>query len=329
MNFRTKIDIKKSDIEINHHTQIMMMGSCFSQNIGNRLIENKFKVDFGPFGILYNPISISSATMRLISQNRFNSGDLLYHNGVYQSLMHHGSFSSIDPELCINTINETFDKSSSLMTKTDIFLFTFGTAYAFRLKENNQIVANCHKLPPSKFIRERLSIDEIVDEWTTLINALKEINSNAKYIFTVSPIRHWKDGAHENVISKSILHLAIDKLQTIFPSQVLYFPAYEIVMDELRDYRFYDKDMMHPSTLTVDYIWNRFGETYFSPQTIEVNRQWIDLQKALNHRPLNELSKNHIVFLERTLNKIINFQEKYPHINCEVEISTLKDTLKK
>lgn len=328
MDFRTKIDIKKSTLDIDHHSKMMLMGSCFAQNIGNKLTENKFKVDFGPSGILYNPLSISASIKRLISRQEYSSDELFYHNEMYQSFMHHGSFSATDRDVCLNNINNSFIKSCSMIEESDVFLFTFGTAYIFMLKETNQVVANCHKLPADRFIRQRLTVEEIVDEWSTVLNQIIEINPKSKFIFTVSPIRHWKDGAHENVVSKSILHLAIDRLQTLYPSILLYFPAYEIVIDELRDYRFYEEDMIHPSSLAVDYIWNRFGRTFFSTKTLEINRQWNNLAKAINHRPINNNTESYFRFLRNTLYKLNSFQSMHPHINCEDEIKLLTDIIK-
>ncbi|NLX80834.1 MAG: GSCFA domain-containing protein [Proteiniphilum sp.] len=324
MKLLTKIDIAKSDIDINHQTKMMMFGSCFSDNIGTKLLENKFNVNINPFGILYNPASIASSINRLLARKSFTIKDLRYHNNIYQSFMHHGSYSSDDAKYSLSKINEDYRKAAKMIRDTNIFLFTFGTAYTFKLKYSKQVVANCHKFTPDTFIRERLSIDEIVIEWSNILNKLIEINPDAKFIFTVSPIRHWKDGAHENVISKSILHLAIDRLQTIFPNIVSYFPAYEILIDELRDYRFYADDMVHPSSLAVEYIWNKFHDTYFSETTQDINKQWNKLSKAMSHRSTNQNEDNYKKFLIQTRLRVMEFARKYPYIDCSPELSHLK-----
>ena len=327
MNLRTKIEIKKSEVDINHQTMMMMFGSCFSENIGLKLQEYKFNVKINPFGILYNPASIASSIYRLLLQKKFETSDLEYHNNVYQSFMHHGSYSSYDADISLEKINNDYLNAAKMIGNTNLFLFTFGTAYTFKLKHSEQVVANCHKFTPDTFIRERLSVDTIVNEWLDIIDKLLKINPNAKFIFTVSPIRHWKDGAHENVISKSILHLAIDNLQAIYPNNLSYFPAYEILMDELRDYRFYADDMLHPSSLAINYIWSKFEETFFSDKTIEINKQWNRIRKSIYHRPLNGSTDSYNSFLKETRKKVIDFSNKYPFIDFKFEMSHLKSLI--
>jgi hypothetical protein len=204
-------------------------------------------------------------------------------------------------------------KASDFIAKTDIFLITFGTAYVYHWKETGEVVGNCHKIPSDKFTRFRLSVDEIVSEWSEIISLIKNKNSKAIFLFTVSPIRHWKDGAHENQVSKSILHLAIDNLQSRF-EDIHYFPAYEILLDELRDYRFFAEDMMHPSSVAISYIWKRFSETYFSDKTAEINQEWSHIYRAIHHKPMNPETEAHQRFLEQTRLKMETFFEKYPEI---------------
>lgn len=297
----------------------MMFGSCFSQNIGQKLLDNKFQAIINPFGILYNPSSIASSIKRLLSHKEFEQIELVFHNEMYQSFMHHGSFSSNDKDKCITDINKEFNKSASFINNTDTYLFTFGTAYAYKLNETGDVVANCHKFHASNFTRYRLSVEDIVNEWTNVIDNLLAINPKAKFVFTVSPIRHWKDGAHDNVISKSILHLAIDSLQTMYPDSLLYFPAYEILMDELRDYRFYAEDMMHPSSLAIEYIWQRFGDVFFSSNTLEISNKWMRISQAINHRPINAETNNYNNFLKQTLKRVVEFNKNYPYIDCDKE----------
>ncbi|MGI6047147.1 MAG: GSCFA domain-containing protein [Petrimonas sp.] len=328
MDFRTRISIPTSDFQLNHSTRMMLLGSCFSENIGNKLLENKFRVKINPFGIVYNPLSVAAVVNRLLFKKNFNENDLVFHNDVYQSFLHHSSFSHPDKTRCLQSISESFSNAAEFIRETDIFLITFGTAYVYKLKSTGKVVANCHKFPADTFIRERLSVEEIVKEWSEIIRAISTRNPTAKFIFTVSPIRHWKDGAHENQISKSILHLAIEQLQKMFTSALSYFPAYEILLDELRDYRFFAEDMMHPSSVAVDYIWDRFCETYFSKETMDINSEWQKIQQALNHRPLNHNTEWHQRFQHQILQKLIDFQANYPQINCEVEINKLMVDIK-
>ena len=316
MDFRTKIEITRQEPQINHMTKMMLFGSCFSENIGGKLKDYKFDVDVNPFGILYNPLSILSNIERLIEKRNFEDDDIVEHNGIYQSFMH-------------SKIRTSFDKACEAVMKTDVFLFTFGTAYIFRLKETNEVVANCHKFPAATFERERLTVEQIVDKWSGLIDKLLENNPNVRMIFTVSPIRHWKDGAHENNVSKAILHLAIDNLKLKYPKSVIYFPAYEIVMDELRDYRFYANDMMHPSAVAVEYIWERFGDAFLSEQTIGIGNEWRRIRQAMEHRPINPNSESHRAFLKQTLSKLIEYDNKYPFINLTDEIKNLTERIEK
>ncbi len=329
MDFRTKIEITRQEPQINHMTKMMLFGSCFSENIGGKLKDYKFDVDVNPFGILYNPLSILSNIERLIEKRNFEDDDIVEHNGIYQSFMHHGDFSDVNKSLCLSKIRTSFDKACEAVMKTDVFLFTFGTAYIFRLKETNEVVANCHKFPAATFERERLTVEQIVDKWSGLIDKLLENNPNVRMIFTVSPIRHWKDGAHENNVSKAILHLAIDNLKLKYPKSVIYFPAYEIVMDELRDYRFYANDMMHPSAVAVEYIWERFGDAFLSEQTIGIGNEWRRIRQAMEHRPINPNSESHRAFLKQTLSKLIEYDNKYPFINLTDEIKNLTERIEK
>ncbi|MDO5524134.1 MAG: GSCFA domain-containing protein [Bacteroidia bacterium] len=323
MDFRTKVIISRPAFRIDHSTRMMLLGSCFSENIGNKLTENKFRVKINPFGIVYNPLSAATVVKRLLSQKNFNETDLVFHNHVYQSFLHHGSFSHPDKTKCLQNISDAFDNAAEFIAKTDVFLITFGTAYIYKLKSTGEVAANCHKFPADTFARERLTVEEIVKEWSEVIGTILAANPEARFIFTVSPIRHWKDGAHENQISKSILHLAIDRLREVFSSIISYFPAYEILLDELRDYRFFAEDMMHPSSTAIEYIWERFGETYFSKETAALNVEWQQIRRALNHRPLNENTESYRHFLHQTRQKLINFQADYPQINCEQEIKAL------
>jgi hypothetical protein len=319
MDFRTHIVIPESDISINHSTSMMLFGSCFSEHIGSKLLQHKFKVDVNPFGILYNPFSVSRAIRRLLSAESFSAADLVFNNELYHSPMHHGHFSATDKEVCLQNISSRFDQAVSFIGQTDLFLITFGSAYAYQWRESGEIAGNCHKFPADRFRRLRLSVEEIVEEWVEVITLLTVINPTAKLLFTVSPVRHWKDGAHENQISKSILHLAIDALQERFRERISYFPAYEVMMDELRDYRFYNEDMIHPSPLAVDYIWNCFSETYFSAATQRVNDEWAQIRRALEHRPLHPGTESYRLFTEGTAQKLAAFARRYPEISCEEE----------
>lgn len=319
MKFRTYIDIPVSNVRLDHSGSTMLFGSCFSTHIGLKLQQHKFRVDINPFGILYNPFSIAEAIRRLLKGRGFTEADLVQHQGLYHSFMHHGQFSSSDKEACLRNISERFNDAAGAVRESDFFLITFGTAYVYWKRETGEIAANCHKFPDNEFHRGRLSVEDIVEEWSEVIDEIAKFRPRSKFIFTVSPIRHWKDGARENQVSKSILHVALDELQKKFDGRVFYFPAYELVMDELRDYRFYNEDMLHPSQVAVDYIWQRFSETFFSRQTREINAEWARVRKSLEHRPLHPDNESYQYFLKDTHSKLESFARKYPSISCDEE----------
>lgn len=327
MKLQTPVIFPKASFDISHHSTLLLLGSCFSENIGSKLIENKFSVNVNPFGIMYNPISIYNALNRLLDKAEFAAEEFIYHNNFYHSFMHHGSFSEVILDSAIKKVNDEFNLASTQLESADFLLITFGTSYVFRYKESGEIVGNCHKLPANKFIRERLTVDEVTSSWINLITRALSSNSTLKILFTVSPIRHFKDGAHENQLSKSILHLSIDNLMKLFPKNVFYFPAYEIMIDQLRDYRFYTDDMLHPSNLAQEYIWERFGGAYFSDETHNIIAHWQKIQQSLSHKPYNVNSTAYKKFLDRTIEDIQAFENRYTFISCSSEKDHLTELI--
>jgi GSCFA family. len=329
IDYCTYLDIPKSVFDISYKNQLMFIGSCFADNIGEKMHEHKFKVDVNPFGVLYNPFSVASACKYLLKPDSFVEEDLFNFNGMYHSFMHHGKFSDSIVEGCLSKINESLKCAAENFRELSYLVITFGTAYVYRLKKDEkgipiesgyperligQVVANCHKLPATKFDRELLTVDMIVNEWSALIENMLQVNPSLKLIFTVSPIRHLKDGAHLNQISKSTLLLAEQQLIDKYPEQISYFPAYELMMDELRDYRFYADDMLHPSKIAISYIWERFCDTYMEKEEKEVMKELEGVNRALNHRPLNSSSDAYKHFLMQTMLKIKLIKEKYPYL---------------
>ncbi|MDR3062316.1 MAG: GSCFA domain-containing protein [Dysgonamonadaceae bacterium] len=307
MDFRTKVTIPAFDFSINHSDRMMMMGSCFAENMAVSFRDAGFQIDVNPFGTAYNPLSLASGIRDLMSGKKYAISDLFQHQGLYHSFSHHSRFSGISAEICLENINQRIEASSVFLKNTTILIITYGTASVYILKSNGKTVTNCHKLPESYFIRKRLPVENIVDDWKGLIEELKSYNSNLKLLFTVSPIRHWKDGAHENQLSKSSLLLAIDKLTRCYHF-CHYFPSYEILMDELRDYRFYAEDMLHPSSATIEYIWEKFSESFFSVQTQSKIREWRNLHKSLEHKPFNPDSEQYKELIQKTQQKIKDFR---------------------
>lgn len=299
MEWQTKIEIPQAGFRIGYHSRILMLGSCFTENIGEKLTYFKFDIDVNPCGIVYNPCSVARVLELILAGKPLTEAGLMQHDGKWLSLLHHGSFSSPDRGTCLRQINERLTGAVERLKSTDLLLITFGTAWVFRYKQDGRIVSNCHKIPASEFERFRLEPEEIVTTYTALIRRLREINPALRIIFTVSPIRHWKDGAHGNQLSKSVLLLAIDRLIHSLEG-LYYFPSYEIVMDELRDYRFYAGDMLHISPGAVEYIWERFRDIYMGKDTLELMTKIDKVNKTLSHRPADAGSEKWLQLRKKT-----------------------------
>lgn len=287
MDFRTTIKPLANKGMIAHDCAITMLGSCFSDNIGSRLQRALFNVEVNPFGTLYNPASIASALRDLVDCREFGLNDLFEYQGRYHSFSHHSSFSGVNAGDVVSRINDKVVKASAQLKRSQVLIITFGTAYVYESKKAQKVVSNCHKLPSAEFNRRLMSIDEIVDMWSSLIADLRGVNPDLKIIFTVSPIRHLADGAHGNQVSKSVLLLAVERLCNKL-SDVIYFPAYEIMMDDLRDYRFYASDMTHPSDVAVDYIYEIFSQSFFSEETNNLAHECEKLTRRLKHRHMTD-----------------------------------------
>jgi len=284
MKFRTEIFIPKFPFKISYQDNILLLGSCFSDHIGTFLTNHRFSVLSNPFGTLFNPVSIANALKMTINPELFVDDYCYFFDNHFVSFAHHGSFSQPDENLFKKQIFEQFNTTKTFLQKTDCFFITFGTAYGYRFIERDVIVANCHKIPNTKFEKIRLNIDEIVQIYKEITSILQSFNPSVKIIFTVSPVRHLGDGFHENQLSKSILHLAIEQL--VDNQSLFYFPAYEILMDDLRDYRFYAEDLCHPGENAVRYIEELFANAFFSQETIEKLKAIEKENKFLNHRKL-------------------------------------------
>ena len=328
MEFRTIVPCKKLQYPISHQSGIVLLGSCFAENIGHLLDVYKFNVEINPTGILYNPFSIADALHMLMDGVHCTEKDIFKAGNLWHSFRHHSRFSHTDANLCLEGINSRLDIASRKLSEASWLLITFGTAYVYTLRETGQIVANCHKLPASLFDRRRVGVGELLQEWMPLTERLFKSNPALRILFTVSPIRHLKDGAHENQLSKSVLLLFVDELCRLFPENCFYFPSYEIVMDELRDYRFYDAGMTHPTEQAIDYIWERFSESCFSEETRMLNREWAQLEKALHHRPLTPDAEAFRTFSMQNLFKLKKIREKYPYFDLSEEINSLESFLK-
>ncbi|MDD2191588.1 MAG: GSCFA domain-containing protein [Bacteroidales bacterium] len=300
MIFRTEISPKKTLQPIQHSDSISLIGSCFTQSIGNKLRENGFTTDINPFGIIYNPITISECMESISTKKFLKDEDLIFGGDFFKAYSHHGDFKSQTKEGLLEIINTRIEESNRFTRDSKYLILTLGSAWVYVHNETNRVMGNCHKMNANLFTKKLLSISEIVESMTNSINLFFSNNKNkdSKIIITISPIRHWKDGYRENQISKSILHLATEEICNK-NSRVEYFPSYEILMDDLRDYRFYADDMLHPNNLVVEYIWEKFQNTYFNPKTIKLAKRFEDLQRMKKHRVLNPDTDNHKAFLKK------------------------------
>ena len=321
-DLQTKVEIPTPDFTIGYNNAISLLGSCFSDNIGLKLKRLKFNACINPFGVLYNPASISIAIDNLLNKDTFKEKDLSYHNDLWFSYAHHSSFSNADKDTCLSNINQSFTQAKRKVEDTDVWIITLGTSWIYRLKETNQVVANCHKVTSDKFNREFIDIDEIHKYLNNALTNLLTLRPDAKVIFTVSPIRHWKDGAIENMRSKASLILAIKKIQATF-SQCYYFPTYEIYMDELRDYRFYDSDMLHPSEFSINLIWLRFVETFLDKKSTDILKKVEKLVKSYEHKTFNTQTNAYQKFANKLIQSTEEFEKQHPAISFSEEKNKL------
>ena len=317
MFFTTPVELPCGTLEISHKSKLMLIGSCFANNIGSALLDKKFNVDVNPFGVQYNPLSIATVLTRIVDGTLFNanSPEIFEHNGKWHSILHHSDFSRNSKEALIECINERLLRAHRAIKECDTIIITLGTAYAYTRNSDNAVAGNCHKLPGSCFTRSLLGIEEIVSKISSILQRIIAMSPKARFIFTVSPIRHLRDGAHDNQKSKATLLLAIDKIVQAFPSNVTYFPSYEIMMDELRDYRFYADDMLHPSTKAIEYIWECFDKCYFSEATRALNIKTSEIARGLGHKPFDPESATYKHFVAQLLQKIETIEKEHPYID--------------
>ena len=326
MNLQTKITVAAPYFLIDYNSRLMMLGSCFAENMGSKFSYYKFDVDVNPCGIIYNPLSVANVLRLIVEGKQFEKSDLRQVGGKWVSLYHHGAFSSTDPDECLRRINDRLTKATGELRTLDLLVITWGTAWVYRYTRENIVVSNCHKIPSQEFERSRLSVEDIVKEYLVLIGRLREINPGLRILFTVSPIRHWKDGAHGNQLSKATLLLAIDRLREEL-QHVYYFPAYEIVLDELRDYRFYADDMLHMSGFTVDYIWERFLYSFISPEVLGLMNQIGRVNKGVAHRPFDPQSEEYHRLVKKMLAEIAMISRSYPMIDFSEEKRKLNEVI--
>jgi hypothetical protein len=315
---RTEVNIIPGNWKISHSDTLLLMGSCFTDNIGTLLQKGKIEAMINPFGVSYNPASMCKLLIRSLNLQLFSSEELVFSNGLWHSMELHGSFSGCNKEEVVAKANSSIEQTHEWLKKTDYLMLTIGSSWVYQF--SGSIVNNCHKIPTRQFQRRRLLVEEVVALWQECFNELFIFNPRLKIIFTVSPIRHVNDGAVENQLSKSVLLLAIDQLVSgIWNDRIHYFPSYEIVMDDLRDYRFYADDMVHLNETAIRYIFDKFKLAYFDRKTKDVFDELVKIDLAINHRIMNNNREEIARFCQTMIGKIDRIMQLEPKINLEKE----------
>lgn len=305
---------------ISHKDKILLTGSCFAETIGNKLISSKFNCLLNPNGILFNPISIAYALRSYISPSEIEEEGIVSNNGLYSSLHHHGCFSYLTKQELKKTILQSDKNAHFHLKEASFVIITFGTSAVFKLASTGEVVANCHKLPPADFTKEQLQPSVIIAEYNAIINEIKKFNQNVHFIFTVSPVKYLRDGLIENNLSKSVLIYSIHEIIRQNNS-CSYFPAYEIVNDDLRDYRFYKPDMAHPNEMATNYVWQQFKESYFAQNTLQLLEKIEDIKIAEAHRPIHLQTEGHKKFTSTYLQKCRELMKAFPELDFTNEIN--------
>lgn len=325
MDFRLEFTPKPFDIKISHRHNLLLVGSCFTEQIGNKLSHHKFTVLDNPHGILFNPVSITRSVSSYIHNKQYTAGDLFYQNESWNSWEHHSRFSHPDAATCLQGINESQNRAHMFLQKAGWLLLTLGSAFVYEL-EHKQVVANCHKVPTDKFNKRLLPASEIVEGMQQLIHDLRAFNPGINIIFTISPVRHLRDGFVENNRSKAALiqavHTLVDHNTCCF-----YFPAYELIIDDLRDYRFFAEDMVHPNYAATNYVWEKFITACVDEPSQQLMKEIAVIVAARNHKPFNPTSQQHKKFLQSNLDKVIRLKEQLPYIDLKEEEEFFKLTL--
>ncbi|WP_298902497.1 GSCFA domain-containing protein [uncultured Psychroserpens sp.] len=314
MNFQTNIPIQPQQFnQIDYHSKVLLLGSCFSENIGDKFSYFKFQKFQNPFGILFHPLAIERLITNAINEKIYTKDDIVFHNEQWHCFDAHSKLSSPSEIELLQNLNTHLEATRQFLSETTHVIITLGTAWAYRFIETDKFVANCHKIPQKKFLKELLEVDQIVQSLEAIVSLIRSINAKASVIFTVSPVRHTKDGFTQNTLSKAHCIAAIHQVADPRHHNY-YFPSYEIMMDELRDYRFYSDDMIHPNATAVQYIWNRFHDTWISEETQKTMNAIDSIQKGLAHRPFNPKSEAHQTFLHQLTHQQSIINSKFPHI---------------
>lgn len=321
--FRTELSPKPSSHKIQLSSRLISIGSCFADNIGKKLSQHKFKIEQNPFGIIFNPLSIFELIEMSFNEERLPEDSYLVRDGVHFNYKVHSELHGKSQEHLESQINHQRNRLSKALQKSTTIIITLGTAWVYEEKKTHMLVANCHKTPSGQFNKRLLSSDEITSAFMLMKEQLQAQNPELKFILTVSPVRHIKDTLELNTVSKSILRLACHQIST-YADDVDYFPAYELLMDDLRDYRFYEKDMLHPNDLAREYIWGKFMDVYFEKGTKQFIKSWGEIRSAMKHKAFHPESDAHQKFLRNTIQKLEQLKDQ---VKVDKELGKLRKQL--
>lgn len=326
MNFRTELVNFKPQIQFSHSDRMLFVGSCFAEHMGSRFKAHKFPVTINPGGIIFHPVPLIQELTRILKRTSLTADDLASRAGVFYSWFHHGSFYAADTDELLAQIQRADEQTFERLTTAQYLFLTFGTAWGYRLQSKGELVANCHKFPVKDFKKELTDADEIYQRLQQFIEDLKRLNPEIKVVLTVSPVRHIRDGLIENNRSKAELlksvHRLVDEQKSCF-----YLPSYEWIIDDLRDYRFFGKDLIHPNALAEDYLWEMLTQYYFDAPTQVLNKKIKQVLMGLQHRPIHESTPEHRQFLQQLQQKMNGLMQE-EGVDFRVELADLANRIK-
>jgi len=313
MELQTRIPLHPTENQIDYQSRLLLLGSCFSENMGKKSRYFKFQSEQNPFGILFHPMAIEKLISKAVRKEVYSREAIFCLNERWHCFDAHSDLSDTSKENLLMKLNSELERTHQQIRKATHIFITLGTSWVYRKNETNTIVANCHKVPQKEFSKELLSAEQIAKSLENTIESIRTVNRNTQVVFTVSPVRHLKDGFVENQRSKAHLIAAIHHVRSSQGQSkgLSYFPSYEVMMDELRDYRFYEADMVHPNQIAIDYIWEKFKEVWVSPKAYTIMEKVNVIQKGLQHRPFNATSEKHQLFVKSLEEKIAYLQKEY------------------
>ena len=323
MEFRRELEVRPFREQISIRHKLMLVGSCFTDKLGDRLAQHRFATLQNPNGILFNPASIAQAVSSYISGRQYAAEDIFRGDELWTSWDHHSRFSHPDPEGLLGMINHSIKDAHHFLKEADWLILTLGSAWVYQL-EDGRVVANCHKVPADRFRKNLMPVEDVLSALDNMIHRLFLFNSGLNILFTISPVRHLRDGFVENNRSKAVLIQSVHHLVNKF-SRLHYFPAYELVIDDLRDYRFYAEDMAHPNYLATDYVWQKFREACIDEPSRQFMKEIASVNAALSHKPLFPDSRAHRSFRRKMFEKVLALKQAYPFVNLDQDLESFRD----